>query len=82
MRKGIAQIILIAVLVFGYELSWASSPDCEDVLSDKAHSTLECMACHSYIKENPDHPYQKAEAARALNAMRIFPPFPLIRVSR
>ncbi|NLD37009.1 MAG: hypothetical protein GX654_09075 [Desulfatiglans sp.] len=75
MRKGIAQIILIAVLVFGYELSWASSPDYEDVLSDKAHSTLECMACHSYIKENPDHPVPEGRSSTCLECHEDFSAF-------
>ncbi len=75
MGKSIAQIILIAVLVFGCELSWASSPASEDELSDKAHSTLECMACHSYIKDNPDHPETYGRSSTCLECHEDFSAF-------
>jgi hypothetical protein len=56
MGKSIAHIILLTVLIFQYEISWASPPVHQEGLPDKAHSTLQCLACHSDIKANPDHP--------------------------
>ncbi|MBN1905857.1 MAG: hypothetical protein JW927_12245 [Deltaproteobacteria bacterium] len=72
MGKSISQIVLLAALIFGYEISWASSPDPEDGLFLKAHSTLECMACHSYIKDNHDHPVSEGRSSTCLECHEDF----------
>ncbi len=75
MKKRIAQTILIIALIFVHELSWASSPAPDDDLLNRAHSKLECMSCHSYIKENPDHPVSEGVRSTCLECHEDFSSF-------
>jgi nitrate reductase gamma subunit len=75
MGKSIAYIILLAVLIFTHEISWASQSVQKDGISDKVHSTLQCMACHSYITDNPDHPVTEGRGMSCLECHEDFSAF-------
>ncbi len=75
MRKSTTQIIILAALIFGCGSSWAYSSAPEDNLTSKPHSTLECMACHSYIKDSPDHPVSEGRGSTCLECHSDFAAF-------